>query len=236
MTQPACGRVLATQRYFRVVCALLRRNKRLHHSPENFIFASHASHDAARFRCSAQRKLAWRHESHASLARSHAGASEHVTARSEDGLRLRVPARASRFRFQERALQPGRLAGILPRATMQLLVRTLAGRTVAVQADAAERVSAFKARVAGGLTDAVRLTHAGHELDDARTIGELQLGEDAVLQAALRLNGGVMTSVKLVTPRHAAKSITVCCAAQPRARFPAQASPMLTAHTPCCAD
>ena len=99
---------------------------------------------------------------------------------------------------------------------MQLLVRTLAGRTVAVQADAAERVSAFKARVAGGLTDAVRLTHVGHELDDARTIGELQLGEDAVLQAALRLNGGVMTSVKLVTPRHAAKSITVCCAAQPR--------------------
>ena len=119
---------------------------------------------------------------------------------------------------------------------MQLLVRTLAGRTVAVQADAAERVSAFKARVAGGLQEEVRLTHAGHELDDAQTIGELQLGDDAVLQTALRLNGGVMTSVKLVTPRHASKSVTVRREAQPRARGSAQACPMLTACALRCAD
>ena len=101
---------------------------------------------------------------------------------------------------------------------MQLLVRTLSGRTLAVQADATERVSAFKARVVGGPTEAVRLMHAGHELSDAQKLGELQLAHDAMMQVALRLNGGVATSVKLVTPRHASKSVTVSRAAQPRAR------------------
>ena len=119
---------------------------------------------------------------------------------------------------------------------MQLLVRTLSGRTVAVQADSTERVSAFKARVVGGPTEAVRLTHGGHELDEAQTLGELQLGHDAVMQAALRLSGGVMTSVKLVTPRHSSKSVTVSCAAQLRARVLTYACPVLTMHTPRCAD
>lgn len=96
---------------------------------------------------------------------------------------------------------------------MQLLVRTLAGRTVAVQAGADERVSAFKARAVGGPPDLVRLMRAGHELDDAQTLGQLQLGNNTLLQAALRLHGGVMTSVKLVTPRHSAQSVMVRCAA-----------------------
>ena len=97
---------------------------------------------------------------------------------------------------------------------MQLLVRTLAGRTVVVQADAEERVGALKARAVGGPPELVRLLRAGHELDDAQTLGELQLGNDAILQTALRLRGGVLTSVKLVTQRYSEQSVTVRRAAR----------------------
>ena len=139
-----------------------------------------------------------------------------------------------RFRFRaERFSGP---TGITPRANMQLLVRTLAGRTVAVQADAHERVSALKARVVGGQPEAVRLTHAGHELNDAQMLGELHLDDDTVLQAALRLNGGVMTGVKLVTPRHASKSVTVSRVAQPRACASACARPGADSSSAHCAD
>ena len=90
---------------------------------------------------------------------------------------------------------------------MQLLVRNLAGRTVAVHADPEECVGALKARAVGGPPDLVRLVRAGRELDDAQTLG--QLCDNAVLQAAVRLRGGVMTNVKLVTQRHGPKSVEV---------------------------
>ena len=240
VTGPACcvgswQRPARSQRHSSLCCALATRIARLPYSPEHFIFASHASHGAARFTCGGQRKLAWRDKSHAGLVRERALGFRARGARSEGGLRVRGSlAGLRRLATVERYKSgPGRHNAA---RTMQLLVRTLSGRTVAIQADATERVSAFKARVVGGPTEAVRLTHAGHELGDARTLGELQLGHGAVIQAALRFNGGVMTSVKLVTPRHASKSVTVSRAAQPHARVSTYSCPELTTRTPRCAD
>jgi hypothetical protein len=88
---------------------------------------------------------------------------------------------------------------------MQLFVRTLSGRTASVEAGVHERLSALKARLSpqalGAPGALVRLVSGGHELDDARTLGELQLSAGATLHAALRLRGGAPTHVKLVSQR-----------------------------------
>jgi hypothetical protein len=108
---------------------------------------------------------------------------------------------------------------------MQLLVRKPDGRMVAVQAHADERVSAFKARAVGGAPEDVRLVRAGRSLDDAQTLGQQQLEDNTLLQAVTRVRGGVMTSVKLVTQRHSATSVSVRPAAHRRTRASARARP-----------
>lgn len=87
---------------------------------------------------------------------------------------------------------------------MQLLVRKLSGRTTVLEADPRETVAALKARgyfAFGAPADALRLTSAGRELDDTRTLADYGLAELSTLHVALRLRGGAPTHVKLVTKR-----------------------------------
>jgi hypothetical protein len=125
------------------------------------------------------------------------------------------------------------LAAAAPTNAMQLFVRTLSGRTTTVEAAADERLSALKARLSpqalGAPGALVRLTSGGRELEDARTLGQLQLSAGATLHAALRLRGGAPTHIKLVSQRCREPFVVVRARARPRAPS-ASAAPRAAQH------
>ena len=96
---------------------------------------------------------------------------------------------------------------------MQLFVRTLTGRTQAVEAAPQERLAAVKERVEAHVLGApatlVRLVCGGRQLDDALTLAELRVGAGATLHAAARLLGGAPTHVKLISQRCREPSVVV---------------------------